>query len=427
MAISSCDIVIVGAGLVGASVALALAGTAQMYGLRIVLLDTGSLDSLALNAGSGFDGRTTALAYGSRNLLHGIGLWHSLATHVEPILRIQVSDQGHFATARLSATEAGTEALGYVVENHLMKNLLLQQLRKLSDWIVLLDHAEVLTVDNASRNSLVSYERHDEIHQLESQLIIMADGGHSALRRRMGMQSDSQSYQQVAVVTTVVLERPHQGLACERFTRAGPLALLPLRDHVDGNVRTHGAAVVWTQPQQRAAELQQLSDRTLLAQLQQQAGYQLGPLLSLGGRHIYPLNLSLAREQVRQGIVVVGNAAHTLHPIAGQGFKLALRGSFELARHVYQACEQGQALGDLKGLNAYQHRMQRDQRRIISLSDRIMRLFSSEKLHLSLLRQAGLLALMHTPLAKRMFICAAMGMDTPISILPPLPNAQPVN
>ena len=100
-----------------------MAGTAQMYGLRIVLLDTGSLDSLALNAGSGFDGRTTALAYGSRNLLHGIGLWHSLATHVEPILRIQVSDQGHFATARLSATEAGTEALGYVVENHLMKNL----------------------------------------------------------------------------------------------------------------------------------------------------------------------------------------------------------------------------------------------------------------------------------------------------------------
>jgi len=238
-----------------------------------------------------------------------------------------------------------------------------------------------------------------------------------------GMQSDSQSYQQVALVTTVVLERPHQGLACERFTRAGPLALLPLPDHIDGNTRAHCAAVVWTQPQQRATELQQLSDRTLLAQLQQQAGYRLGSLLSLGGRHIYPLNLSLAREQVRQGMVVVGNAAHTLHPIAGQGFNLALRGSFELAQHIYQACEKGQAMGDLKGLNAYQHRTQRDQQRIISFSDRIMRLFSSEQLYLSLLRQAGLLALVHTPFAKKIFIRAAMGMDTPISILPPLPNA----
>jgi 2-octaprenyl-6-methoxyphenol hydroxylase len=419
---SSCDIVIVGAGLVGASLALALAGTAKMHGLRMILLEAASLAQPPSTSQNELDGRATALAYGSRNLLHGINLWHSLNPYAEPILKIQVSDQGHFATSHLSATEMGSEALGYVIENRLMRNLMLQRLQQLSDWIELIDQAQVMQVDNAFCDSLVTYKRDGQTHHLSAQLIVIADGGDSKLRRYLGMYSDSQSYHQVAVVVDVVLERPHLGLACERFTRSGLLALLPLRDHTQTDTRIHRAAVVWIQPQQRAEELRQLSDRALLIELQRQAGYRLGFLQRLGGRQVYPLSLSLSREQVRQGLVVAGNAAHTLHPIAGQGFNLALRSCFALAQYVFQACEKRQNLGDLAGLNTYQHIMQRDQRRIVGLSDGVMRMFSNNKPHLSLLRQAGLLALEQTPWAKQIFIRGAMGMDMPIVRLPPLPT-----
>jgi 2-octaprenyl-6-methoxyphenol hydroxylase len=183
---------------------------------------------------------------------------------------------------------------------------------------------------------------------------------------------------------------------------------------------------VWTQPIARQAELEQMHDDQLLEEIQQNVGYPMGKLRAIGDRQVYPLSLSVAAEQARQGLAVVGNAAHTLHPIAGQGFNLALRGSFALAESVLKACKQGSPIGDLTNLNQFVDISRRDQGRVIGTSDKVMKLFSSKKLHYSVLRQLGLLTMQQVPMVKTLFTRAAMGLDVPLAevlAMPPVNNS----
>jgi len=213
-------------------------------------------------------------------------------------------------------------------------------------------------------------------------------------------------------------------LACERFTASGPVALLPLIDHMGGPDSHHRVALVWTQPLARQQQLEQMSDTDLLQEIQQQVGYPMGELRAIGDRQVYPLSMSVAQEQARQGIAVIGNAAHTLHPIAGQGFNLALRGSFALAETILRACKSGLPLGDLANLNQFVEASQWDQKRVIGASDKVMKLFSSRKPHYSIVRQLGLLSMQQVSLVKTVFTRAAMGLDVPLAQVLPLPVAK---
>ena len=418
------DIVIVGSGLVGASLCLAFAGTAKAYGLSIALLDAAPIAATTPSAAGALDGRATALALGSRNLLHSIGLWQHLAPHAQAISNIQVSDQGQPWKSEMQAGDMQTEALGYVLQNQMMGQVFLQQItQRCSEFVHLIDQAQVTAIDNARQNSQLEYQRLGQAQSLTAQLIVMADGGRSDLREQLGMFDQVQTYNQVALVANLQLDQDHHSLACERFTSSGPLALLPL-SCFQGK---HRAALVWTQPIARQSELQQLSDAQLLEEIQQQVGYPMGEFLAIGDRQVYPLSLSVAQEQARQGLAVVGNAAHTLHPIAGQGFNLALRGSFALAQAVLKACEQGTPMGDLTNLNQFVATSRWDQERVISASDKVMKLFSSKKPHYSALRQLGLFTMQQIPAVKTIFTRAAMGLDVPLSkvlAMPPLATSN---
>jgi len=415
------DIVIVGGGLVGASLCLALAGTAKAYGLSIALLDAASIESTTPTAAGALDGRATALALGSRNLLDSIDLWQHLRSHSQAISTIQVSDQGQPWKSHMQASDMQREALGYVLQNQAMGQVFLEQInRRCSDFVQLIDQAQVTAIDNARQNSQLEYNRLGQCGNLTAQLVVMADGGRSDLRQQLGMFDQVQSYDQVALVANLELEQHHNGLACERFTPSGPLALLPLPSF-EGK---HRAALVWTQPIERQTELQQMSDEQLLQEIQQHVGYPMGEFRAIGDRQVYPLTLSVATEQARQGLAVVGNAAHTLHPIAGQGFNLALRGSFALAESVLKACKQGRPIGDLANLNQFVEISRWDQDRVIGASDKVMKLFSSNKRHYSVLRQLGLLTMQQVPIVKTIFTRAAMGLDVPLAEILAMPPAN---
>ncbi|HCH32086.1 MAG TPA: 2-octaprenyl-6-methoxyphenyl hydroxylase [Oceanospirillaceae bacterium] len=425
----SYDIVIVGGGLVGASLCLAVAGIAQTYGLKIAILDAAKIEGTTPTAGGVLDGRATALAYGSRNLLHSIGLWQHLSEHAQAISNIQVSDQGQPWKSDMCAHSMQREALGYVIQNQALGHVFLQQIQqRCSGFVDLIDQAQVVSIDNARQHSQLIYQRQTDGDTappitLTAELIVMADGGRSQLRQQLGMFDRVHSYDQVALVANLELEQPHQGLACERFTSSGPVALLPLIDHLSDPGSRHRVALVWTQPLARQQQLEQMNDADLLQEIQQQVGYPMGEFRAIGDRQVYPLSMSVAQEQARQGMAVIGNAAHTLHPIAGQGFNLALRGSFALAEAILKACKSDLPLGDLANLNQFVEARQWDQNRVIGASDKVMKLFSSRKPHYSIVRQLGLLTMQQVPLVKTVFTRAAMGLDVPLAQVLPLPAA----
>ncbi|MCP4881558.1 MAG: 2-octaprenyl-6-methoxyphenyl hydroxylase [Gammaproteobacteria bacterium] len=419
------DIVIVGGGMVGASMALALAGIASRYGLQIAIIDAAKTEQATPTAAGDLDGRATALALGSRNLLHSIGAWVPLQDYAQAIVDINVSDQGRPFGAQIQAQDVGQKALGYVLQNQHMGQVFWQQLnQQCAGQITMIDQSKVLELDNAIKDSRLLYERQgttgSEQVEITCQLIVMADGGRSNLREDLGMFNYQQSYEQVALVVNVVLDKPHNGLACERFTAHGPMAVLPLLTADE----QHRAAIVWTQPNQRAEELAAMDDDTLLTELQNQIGYPMGEFRALGQRQIYPLTLSVANEQARQGLAVIGNAAHTLHPIAGQGFNLALRGVFALAEQVHKACRAQASIGSLAYLQAFVDASAGDQQRTVGASDQIMKLFSSGDKTLMIGRQLGLLAMQKMPLAKTLFARSAMGLDRPLADVLPLTGGR---
>jgi 2-octaprenyl-6-methoxyphenol hydroxylase len=237
-------------------------------------------------------------------------------------------------------------------------------------------------------------------------LLLVADGAASGLREQLGVAVSEKPYQQHALVANIAFAEPHCGCAFERFTDEGPLAILPLLASRDGEQR---GALVWTLPPARAAHLQDCPPEEFLAVLQQRFGYRLGRMLQVGERHEYPLSLVQSTEQVRHGIVVMGNAAHALHPVAGQGFNLALRDVSELGQVLAQGLAEGLPLGDLALLQRYQRRQQSDQQRTIAFSDRVPALFMHADPLLGLGRDLALAGLDFLPGLKREFVRHAAG------------------
>ncbi|WP_458525183.1 2-octaprenyl-6-methoxyphenyl hydroxylase [Onishia taeanensis] len=375
------DIAVVGGGLVGASLACALAPLIERSGLTVAVIEANPLPDPERTAYQpSFDARASAIAQGSRERLETLGLWAAMAAEAEPIRRIHVSERGRLGATRLDAEEFDVEALGYVLPNAWMGRVLHRRLGELPlNWHC---PAQVTSITpEAGGHRLVL----DDGSVLEADLTVLADGGRSGLKERLGIESRREAYDQVAVIANLEVSRPHGGVAFERFTPEGPLALLPLSGQ--------RMELVWTHQGGAEAATLAASDGDFLARLQQAFGDRAGHFRRVGKRHAYPLSLVTATEQVRPGLAVLGNAAHALHPVAGQGFNLALRGVMDLVAALEQGREAGRAPGDMTTLQAFEARRASDRHSIIRFSDGLIRLFGIDHPLLSHARAAGLIGL----------------------------------
>ena len=392
------ELVIVGGGMVGACLALALQGCARQAGWHIRLIE--AQPPGGAEAQPSYDTRSTALSHGSRLLLERLGIWADLSGCVEPIRQIHVSDRGHPGVTRLFAEKESVPALGYVVENTRLGEVLLRALDpQVVEWMA---PARATAARAVVGGYSLDVEVGDASQTLHADLLVLADGGRSGLLDQLGVHRDVSPYGQTAIVTNVTSAQGHGAVAYERFTPSGPLALLPLAGQ--------RSALVWTLAQEQAEAVAAMPDADFLAELQQAFGFRMGALTRVGSRVCYPLKLIRAQEQVRAHLVVLGNAAHSLHPIAGQGFNLSLRDTLALADTLVAANAAGRALGDLGVLQGYLDRQQGDQRMTVAFSDYLTRLFSNRQPLLTAGRNLGLLGLDLLPPARRLFARQAMGL-----------------
>ncbi len=407
--LSHFDMVIVGGGMVGISLALILAAQRDW---KILLVEAQSMKLGSVsNHSASFDDRSTALSWTSRNIYQSIGIWDQLSKHLTDIRQIHVSDRGHGGLTRMSAAEAGVDALGYVVENHWLGSVLIDRLAQQSIDVLANTHiSSVRPLRDGIEISLKGVKALDseETSIIHSDLLVIADGSNSKTAEKLGIHSKSSSYRQTAIIANIQLEKKHQNVAYERFTDQGPMALLPLSDFKG----QHRSALVWVQPEDKAEQLIKAEDTAFLDTLQQRFGHRLGRFKQVGNRLDYPLALTLAAEQVRRNVVVVGNAAHSLHPVAGQGFNLSLRDVAALAARLNIARIQQKDIGALEVLEDYQQQQLVDQRNTLIFSDSLTKFFSGTSSISAVTRNSGLLALDLVPQLRHGFAKFGMGMAT---------------
>jgi 2-octaprenyl-6-methoxyphenol hydroxylase len=376
------DVVIVGGGMVGASFALALRTTK----LRTLLIEGVPPDSTAQPS---FDERTTALGNGSRQIFESLGVWDAMAVDASPIRSIHVSDAGRFGVARLNASEQGVPAFGYVVPNRTIGRVLWTALREAPNVTV----AVPAQVKSATlRDEAVELEVlvDGNIEHVRAAVAVAADGAGSVLRASAGIDADIEDYEQVAIVVNAATEKPNTGEAFERFTPSGPLAVLPTAGG--------GYTVVWAVRPERAAELTALDDQAFAAQLLAAFGWRVGRWTRVGRRNTYPLALSRAAETVAGRVVLIGNAAQALHPVAGQGFNLGLRDAATLAEMLAGAAAEPDFSELLARFAAWRAE---DRKGVTRFTDGLVKLFGSELPGMGLVRNFGLLLFDMSPAAKR--------------------------
>jgi 2-octaprenyl-6-methoxyphenol hydroxylase len=387
------DLVIVGGGMVGASLAIALAGR----GLRMALIEAHQPDA---ESQPSYDDRAIALAYGTRRIFEAIGVWPRLAEAATPIRDIHVSDRGHFGFTRLSASEEGVPALGYVVTARDLGRVLLERLPRI-DGLDIIAPASLLRFDNGDDVVQLEVERNGVVTTLTTRLLVGADGINSTIREQLDLPVSRWAYGQSAVVTNITPSKSHRHVAYERFTDTGPVALLPMSED--------RCAVVWTVREEQVDEVLAWDDATFLAAFQRRFGYRLGTFRRVGRRAAYPLQLLRAHESVRGRVAVIGNAAHTLHPIAGQGFNLGIRDVAALAE-VVVAAHDGD-IGAAAVLQDYERWRLDEQRSVALATDGLARLFSNPLGPLRIGRNLGLLAMEYVPGARHALARAAMGLS----------------
>lgn len=382
----SVDVAIVGGGMVGASLAVALRDT----DLTVALIEGFAPDAAAQPS---FDERTTAIGNGSRAVFEGLGVWPQMAGEGAAIRTIHVSDAGRFGFARLSATELDLEAFGYVLPNRAIGRGLwsaLESAPRLTAFVPA--RPAKATVKGSS--AVLDIERVGGARErVQASLLVAADGAQSMLRSTFGLPSHIEDYGQVAVVANVAADRRHDGTAYERFTSVGPLALLPL---ADGSY-----TVVWALAPDAAERARALPGPEFLAELQRRFGWRAGRFVRVGTRAAYPLALTRSDATHAERLVLIGNAAQSLHPVAAQGFNLGLRDAATLAEVLVAARAQGEDVGSDAVLNRFAAARDADRRGVIQFTDGLVKLFRSDRPGMGLLRDLGLLLFDLTPPAKR--------------------------
>lgn len=392
------DLAIVGGGLVGASLAVALSASK----LRIALVEAFAPDSASQPS---FDERTTALGNASRRVFEAVGLWAAMEPDAAPITCIHVSDAGRFGFARLAAKDFGVPALGYVVPNRVLGRVLWEGLRHTGN-VTLFMPMRVSAVEPGSDAVGLALESTATgsmgAQRIDARLVVAADGANSLVREAAGLSAVVDDYHQVAVVAAIRTDQANDGTAYERFTAAGPMALLPLRGAAQHNWRT----LVWAARPDDAKRLLALEAPAFLAEWQQAFGWRAGRAMELGRRVPYPLALSRSSEAVAHRIAMLGNASQLLHPVAGQGFNLGLRDAAELA----EVLAAGPAdPGSDEVLADFAARRKADRGGVVRFTDTLVRTFSNTNPAVALARDAGLLAFDLLPPAKRALSRVSLG------------------
>ncbi|OCY52396.1 FAD-dependent monooxygenase [Acinetobacter pittii] len=397
------QVIIVGGGMVGLSLSLMLAKANIAVKLLEAVKYPNYDDQNVAPYHSSFDVRNTALSRRSVQIYQKLGLWDALQQHATPILQVHITEQGSFGKARLIAEQEKVESFGQVIENAWLGRVLLTQVRQ-QPLIELIDGVQVTALTQDAEQVHIEAKRGDEVLKLESKLLIAADGRDSFCRQAIGVGVDVHDYDQVAIVTTVQTSKPHEQVGFERFSALGPLALLPL----PGEYRR---SVVW--PVKKGTEgewLGEENDQHFLDALQKTYGDRAGKFEKTGKRFSYPLSQVLAHKQAVGRVILMGNAAHTIHPVAGQGFNLCLRDADVLVRYLVNQLTTSDDIGNPDNLLAYEQARLSDQQRVIKFCDTVVRGFSNQNPLLKLIRNTGLIAFDVIPGVKPLVANYAMGL-----------------
>ncbi|EEQ09374.1 2-octaprenyl-6-methoxyphenol hydroxylase [Yersinia mollaretii ATCC 43969] len=384
------SVIIVGGGMAGATLALAISSLTQGR-VPVALVEAQQPDN---RAHPGFDARAIALAQGTCQQLDRIGIWSALADCATAIDHVHVSDSGHSGFVNLRAHDYRVPALGHVIELHDAGQRLFALLQK-APGVTLHCPATVVDVVRTAESACVTL---DNGQQLSAKLLVAADGSHSTLARACNIQWQQQDYQQIAVIANVTTSELPEGRAFERFTRHGPLALLPMSQG--------RSSLVWCHAKQDRQQVDSWDDARFLAELQRAFGWRLGKMCHVGQRHSYPLQLLTASRHVSHRLALVGNAAQTLHPIAGQGFNLGLRDVMSLAETIASA---GSDPGDYGVLAQYQQRRRQDQQATIGVTDGLIRLFANRYGPLVVGRNFALMSMEYLPAVRDAFARRTLG------------------
>ncbi len=389
------DLIIVGGGMAGASLACALADT----DIKIAVVEAVPWRS---DDQPSYDVRTISLSHGSRLIYESMGIWAEIDKKaVCPIHRIHISDRGHPGIAHLDRQDADVEALGYVIENRALGAALMSRLEKLSHVDIISPATVSEAVVGREFAALTCTAEEKEI-SLRGRLVVIADGGRSGLRETLGFQSTTDDYRQTAIVCNVTPGRHHQHCAYERFTSTGPLAMLPMNDD--------RCWCVWAVAEDEVDELILLPDDQFLQRLQQKFGDRLGRLSRSGKRYAYPLARNRVGSHTGDRVVLVGNAAHTVHPVAAQGFNLGLRDVAWLAEVLHAALDQRSDIGSSEVLQQYESIRSTDTQRVTEFTHNMIKIFTSRLTPVIAGRNLALLTTDIFPELKQALLKRTMGM-----------------
>lgn len=386
------DTIIIGGGLAGMTMACYLAKD----NINVAVIDKQDPGTITKATS---DGRVSAIAHGSHLILKHIGLWDALEKDAGPILDIRVSDNASKLFLHYDHQLVGDTPVGYMIPNHSMKHALYDLASKL-DTLTLI--APVQDYELEHDNSQVVGITLDGEQKLSAPLLIAADGKFSKLRNFFGIESITYDYQQTGIVCNIRHELPHNGLAQERFLPSGPFAILPMKD-------PHMSSLVWTEPTEVAPHYTKMDHDTLLEQLNQRFCGCYGALELASDIFTYPLTLTQAKSYIANRLALIGDAAHAIHPLAGQGFNLGIRDIEVLAQLLIAQKDVGLDLGSAELLRSYNQERKFDALTLIAITDGLNRLFSNQNTPLALARRLGMAAVNRTPALKKIFMKHAMG------------------
>ena len=423
------DVVISGGGLSGSLMALSLADLKKADGSLLSIAIVEAIKPVvtdSTNTKPLFDDRVLALSHGSASYLKEMGVWQHLSNEACAIEKIDISDRSHYGKARLEAQEHGVSALGYVIEMALIGKAQLKTLATKSNvsWF----SPDCITgIDWQANNQSKAQEsdaqeseqknEHKNTHarkievkldsgqSIQTSLLLACDGANSPCRQLAGINTSYSDYQQVALIANVATKKSHNNKAFERFTEFGPLAMLPLTE-LNGESR---CSLVWTLPPEQAEKMQTLSDVQFQAELESAFGSWLGAITHVGKRDVFPLKLLMADEQVYHRMALIGNASHTIHPIAGQGFNLGVRDVNQMAELIKVSLKNNQDIGQFSTLSEYASKRKVDHSQVIGLTDSLVTLFSNKLPPLVVGRNIGLKVMNYLSPLKDSLVRKTMG------------------